>query len=71
MLNFKPAEGVCYRVDLYDKRCNECQYKDFAKCPHNGYTKFADISKNNTKEVVNIINDTPKKKKRGRKKKIS
>ena len=35
---------------------------------HNGYTKFADMSKNNTEEVVNITNDTLKKKKRGRKK---
>lgn len=69
ILNFKPTEGVCYRPDLYyDGVCNNCRYKNYTKCHHNGYTKFADMSKNNTEEAVNITNDTPKKKKRGRKK---
>jgi hypothetical protein len=64
-MKFKPAEGVCYRPDLYlDGLCKKCEYKNYAKCRHNGYTKFATVSKDKNN------NSTSKpKKKRGRKRK--
>jgi len=67
-MNFKPAEGVCYRPDLYDKgACEKCKYKNYAKCPHNGYTKFKIPKEGITEESL----PKKEKKKRGRKKKVS